>query len=177
MEIGIFKEDNKEDHLIINDLPDGNVVFSKTTKEIKWIKDKIPDDIEFNDEIVSIELIGDDYCVDIEVSDDHLFVANDVLTKNSKALVDTTDFLVGIIYPEELREQQLQIWKILKNRFGGTVNYKIPIRTEHNKSKVYDVEDSELQQQDIIPEPPKKKNNEINMKFKDSQLDENLWDD
>lgn len=62
----------------------------------------------------------------------------------SKGLVDTVDCLFGVIYSEELREQSLQIWKILKNRFGGTVNYKIPIKVEHEKCKIYDADDIQL---------------------------------
>ncbi len=39
--------------------------------------------MEFKDKIVSIECIGEMDTVDIEVSGDHLFYANDILTHNS----------------------------------------------------------------------------------------------
>lgn len=102
----------------------------------------------------------------------------------SKAIVDTCDFLAALIYPEELREKQLQIWKVLKNRFGGTVNYKMPVKTYHEKSKVTDVEDDDLglETQQPIPtsfnEPkPKPNKQEVNMKFTEENLDDDLWDD
>jgi len=59
----------------------------------------------------------------------------------SKGFVDTVDCLIGIVMPEDLREQQIQIWKMLKNRFGGSVNYKFPIRIEHDKSQIHDGDD------------------------------------
>lgn len=183
MEIGVFREEDQAEHIQIKDHEKGTLVC-KTNKKYRWEKDEVPDDIDFDDEIESIEFIGEQYCVDIEVSDDHLFVANGVLTKNSKAIVDTCDFLAALIYPEELREKRLQIWKVLKNRFGGTVNYKMPVKTCHEKSKVMDVEDDDLgleTQQPISTtfNQPKSKPNktEVNMKFNEENLDDDLWDD
>lgn len=102
----------------------------------------------------------------------------------SKAIVDTCDFLAALIYPEELREKQLQIWKVLKNRFGGTVNYKMPVKTYHEKSKVTDVEDDDLGLETQQPIPtsfnkpkPKPNKQEVNMKFTEENLDDDLWDD
>lgn len=54
----------------------------------------------------------------------------------SIGLAATADFLVGIIFPVELREQGIQIWKILKNRFGGIVNFKIPLRVNFARARL-----------------------------------------
>lgn len=145
MEVKIFKENFvTENYNILEDENSNSWFFTKETKKINWVKDEMPIDINFNDEIESIEYIGKEECVDIEVSDDHLFIANNILTKNSKAISDTCDFLCALIAPEELREQNLQIWKILKNRFGGTVNYRFPIKTEHDKARLHDADDIQL---------------------------------
>ena len=42
--------------------------------------------VKFYDEIVSIKKIDKRKMIDIEVSGDHLFYANDILTKNSMGL-------------------------------------------------------------------------------------------
>jgi replicative DNA helicase len=59
----------------------------------------------------------------------------------SIGLAATCDALVGIIFPADLREQNIQIWKILKNRFGGIVNHKIPLRINFARAGIYDMED------------------------------------
>ena len=59
----------------------------------------------------------------------------------SIGLAATCDALVGIIFPAELREQNIQIWKVLKNRFGGIVNHKIPLRVNFARAGIYDMED------------------------------------
>jgi replicative DNA helicase len=59
----------------------------------------------------------------------------------SIGLAATCDALVGIIFPAELREQGIQIWKILKNRFGGIVNHKIPLKVNFARAGLYDMED------------------------------------
>lgn len=101
--------------------------------------------------IVKIEPVGEKETVDIEVSGNHLFYANGILTHNSAqessdvdltntsesfGLPATVDLQIGIIFPAELREQNIQIWKILKNRFGGVVNYKIPISVNFARVKL-----------------------------------------
>jgi replicative DNA helicase len=56
----------------------------------------------------------------------------------SNALSQIVDCMFGLIYPEDLREQNIQVWTILKNRFGGIVNYKFPIKTCHEKAQIFD---------------------------------------
>jgi len=62
----------------------------------------------------------------------------------STGLSSTVDALVGIIMPGDLREQNLQIWKILKNRFGGVVNHKIPIKVNFSRAALYDNDQEEV---------------------------------
>jgi replicative DNA helicase len=62
----------------------------------------------------------------------------------SKGLADTVDALFGIIYNEELREQGIQVWVSLKNRFSGIVQYKFPIRVQHDKSQIFDHHDPDF---------------------------------
>jgi len=61
----------------------------------------------------------------------------------SIGLPATCDALIGIIFPKELREQNIQIWKILKNRFGGIVNHKIPLRVNFAKALISELDDNE----------------------------------
>jgi replicative DNA helicase len=58
----------------------------------------------------------------------------------SIGLAATCDALVGIIFPAELREQNIQIWKVLKNRFGGIVNHKITLRVNFARAGIYDMD-------------------------------------
>jgi len=103
---------------------------------------------EFNlDEIVSIEEIGDHETIDIAVSDDNLFIANDILTHNSAydqsnpglettgesmGLPMTADAQFGIWCTDEDREAGILHVNIMKNRFGpnfGSVAFKIDYDT------------------------------------------------
>lgn len=40
-----------------------------------------------------------------------------------------------MIFPEELRKQNIQIWKILKNRFGERVFDRFPIKVDFSRCK------------------------------------------
>jgi len=93
------------------------------------------------DEIFSIEPLEIKECIDIEVSDDHLFYANDILTKNSTALSSTSDAIIGIVMPADLREKGMQLWKVLKNRFGGILNIKIPMKVNFARAYVGDIDE------------------------------------
>lgn len=60
----------------------------------------------------------------------------------------TADFLVGVLMPEELHEMNLQIWKVLKNRFGGIVNHSYQLRVNFPRVTLTDVDSSD--QLDLI---------------------------
>ena len=93
--------------------------------------------INFNDEIESIEYLGDEELYDIEVSHDNLFFANNILTHNSAygnmdagmesvseslKIMMTADVAVLLISSDQMREQHQQLWKFAKNRYTGELS-------------------------------------------------------
>jgi len=79
------------------------------------ITDKL---IDYNDEIISIDNLGDCETVDISVTGDSLFFCNDILTKNSVGLAATADVIVSIYQNEEDRELGIIRLGMMKNRYG-----------------------------------------------------------
>ena len=108
------------------------------------------------DEIVSIKKIGERETIDINVSGDNLFFANDILTHNSgsstteSSLEDvsdsygiafTADLLLALISTEELEQMNQIIIKQLKNRYGPLDRYrKFSVGIDRPKMRVYNVE-------------------------------------
>jgi len=95
--------------------------------------------IHYNDEIVSIKRVGEGEMVDIEVDGDHLFYANNILTKNSLGLPATVDFMAilgidedSLIYQSELH------YKLVKNRLGGRVGEINNFYYDSRSLKMYD---------------------------------------
>jgi hypothetical protein len=89
------------------------------------------------DEIISIEECGIEETLDIEVSGNRLFFANDILTHNSgfdtsditmanvsesAGIVHTADFFCAIYQQEGDREANVLNGKVLKNRLGGQLS-------------------------------------------------------
>lgn len=62
----------------------------------------------------------------------------------SVGLAFTADAIWGVIFPSELREQNTQIWKILKNRFSGIVDHKVPVKVNFARAKIYDEKDEDI---------------------------------
>ena len=99
--------------------------------------------IDYNDEIVSIEDCGVKETLDISVSGDNLFYCNGVLTKNSFGLPATADFMVALISTEELEGLNQIMVKQLKNRYSDKSNYKrFVVGIDRAKMRLYDVEQS-----------------------------------
>ena len=110
------------------------------------------------DEIVSIELIGDEETIDIEVDGDHLFYANDILIHNSgqantdldfadvsesHGLSATCDYMVGMVSTEELDKMNQVLFKQIKNRYGDISKYRrFVVGIDRDKMRLYDVEQS-----------------------------------
>lgn len=107
------------------------------------------------DKIVSIEKLMDDNTVDIEVTGDHLFYANGILTHNSSSDVEltdtsesfglpaTADFMFALISTEELEQLNQLMVKQLKNRFGDPNHFKrFVIGVDREKMRLYDAETS-----------------------------------
>jgi hypothetical protein len=101
--------------------------------------------IDFNDEIVSIEEIGEGETIDIEVdSIDHVFMANGILTKNSVGIAHTLDLFLALIDPEDESANSMKvIFKQLKNRYSA-LSYparKFLVGLDKSKMKFFDTDD------------------------------------
>lgn len=115
--------------------------------------------IEYNDEIVEIVEMNEQECIDIEVSKDHLFYANNILTKNSSGVIATVDFMAifGSDNDHAVYESEL-FYKIVKNRLGGRVGEVDKLYTDARSLKMYD-----SSEQDIWMEDAKISNDTRNM--------------
>ena len=115
-------------------------------------------------EIVSIEEIGEMNMIDIEVSGNHLFYANDILTHNSSSdlgledtsesfgLPATADFMFGLQRSEEMDDLNQILVKQLKNRYSDPgVNRRFIVGVDRSKMRLYNVEQSA--QEDILDGP------------------------
>jgi hypothetical protein len=103
--------------------------------------------IDFNDEIISIEYIGEQNTYDIDITGNHLYFANDILTHNSAVnnvdasndsvsdsigTIMTADFIVFLLQNEQMKEENLITCKVTKNRFTGrTDQWDMNIDYEH----------------------------------------------
>ncbi len=91
-------------------------------------------EIDFNDEIVEIEYIGEEELYDIEVSHDNLFYSNNILNHNSSMgnidsgmeavseslkIAMTADVMVMLTTTDQMRDLNQQLWKLVKNRYTG----------------------------------------------------------
>ena len=106
------------------------------------------EDLEFDDEIISIEECGEIDMIDFNVSGNKLFYANGILTHNSATnniddadnsnvsdsmgSVMTADFLMFLLQNEEMKEKKEIVCKVTKNRFAGrTDTWMMNIDYEH----------------------------------------------
>ena len=107
------------------------------------------------DEIISIEKLDKRKTVDIEVSGNHLFYANGILTHNSNSDVDltntsesmgithTADAIFALITSEDLESRGQLMIKQLKNRWGDLGYYRrFVVGIDRSRMKLYDLEDS-----------------------------------
>lgn len=103
-------------------------------------KDELSDrDLNFNDEIVEIEEVGDRETIDISVTGDHLFYCNGVLTKNSFGTPMTLDFYFALVEIADLLEENKILCKQLKNRLNNkTENTKFVLGLDKSRMKFFD---------------------------------------
>lgn len=89
------------------------------------------------DEIVSIELIGDEETVDITVEDTHMFFANDIYTHNSsiKAEVVYGDQMGGSIKKAQIGHFILSVAKTLEQKENNTATIAI-LKSRFGKSGI-----------------------------------------
>lgn len=64
-------------------------------------------------------------------------------TSESYGLPATVDLLIAMFTNEELLERNVIIWKSLKNRFGGIINYKFPLKVRYEISKIENMKDND----------------------------------
>jgi len=112
--------------------------------EIEKIEKNLMSDskIDYDDEIVSVEPVGDLPTVDITVTGDNLFYCNGILTKNSIGLPQTVDAMFALISSEELESMGQLMFKQLKNRWGDLSHYRrFVVGIDKSKMKLYDLEE------------------------------------
>lgn len=150
----------------------GNLSINKVADtlyklEIEKIeKNKISDaKIDYNDEIVSIEDVGEKETIDISVSGDNLFFCNGILTKNSFGLPATADFMFALISTEDLEKLGQIMVKQLKSRYGNpNENKRFVIGINRSKMKLYDIEENA--QTEIVDSGQKIPENNMKNKFR-----------
>jgi hypothetical protein len=111
--------------------------------------------------ILKIEELDERELIDIEVSGNHLFYANDILTHNSSSDVEltdtsesfglpaTADLMFALISTEELEGLGQLMVKQLKNRYNDpTMNKRFIIGIDRAKMRLYDCE--QTAQNDIL---------------------------
>ena len=107
------------------------------------------------EKIVKIEELGPRVAIDIEVSGNHLFYANDILTHNSNTDVEltdtsesfglpaTADFMFALISTEDLEKMGQIMVKQLKNRYNDpSLHKRFLIGVDRAKMKLFDLEES-----------------------------------
>lgn len=116
------------------------------------------------DEIVSIKKVGEKETIDINVSGDNLFFANDILTHNSGSsttdasledvsdsygIAFTADMLIALVSTEELEQMNQILVKQLKNRYAPLDRYrKFVVGIDRSKMRLYNTDQSA--QEDLI---------------------------
>lgn len=140
----------KAQHMISNGLAKDMDLFDLTDllisiekeKEEKQLKNDAAN-IDFNDEIVSIEEVGELETVDISVTGDQLFYCNGILTKNSMGITHTADAIFALITSEDLESRSQLMIKQLKNRWGDIGYYRrFVVGIDRSRMKLYDLEDN-----------------------------------
>jgi hypothetical protein len=100
------------------------------------IEDEIMEIIETNEYINMI---------DIEVSGNNLFFANEILTHNSIGISASADFMAIMGKDEEQMTYESELlYKIVKNRLGGRVNEIGKFYIDKNSLKMYDETELDL---------------------------------
>jgi len=114
------------------------------------------ENIDFNDEILSIEEVGEIETFDIQVDGNHLFYANDILTHNSSydnldsgldsiadslGVIQTADVVIAILSNGQLREYNQSLLKFLKNRNTGKLTSHL-VEVDFGTTRYTDLDDA-----------------------------------
>ena len=110
------------------------------------------------DEIVSIDYIGEQETLDINVSGNHLFYANGILTHNSAvdelefdhshisggiSKINTADNVFGIFTSRAMREKGRYQLQMMKTRNSAGVGKKIELKYDVETMRISDLETDE----------------------------------
>ena len=141
--------------------------------------------LDFDDEIIDIEYIGIQESIDINVSGNHMYYANGILTHNSATgnteadnsnvsdsmgSVMTADFLLFLLQTPEMKENKEIIFKVTKNRYTGrTDTWMMNIDYEHMRFSDVITENS-LEHTKLLEELVKEKGPDNALDFGDSIL-------
>jgi hypothetical protein len=113
---------------------------------------------EINDEIASIEYIGEKETIDIDVSGNRLFYANGILVHNSAvdepefdhshiagglSKIQTADNVVGIFSSRAMRERGRVQIQFMKTRSSSGVGNKVDLGFDVDSLRIRDLEDDE----------------------------------
>lgn len=137
------------EHNLIQGMDEDIDIFDVTDLLIKLEKEKLyknlksDENIDFNDEIVSIEEVGILDTIDISVSGDNLFYCNDILTKNSFGIPAIADMLFALVNSDELYDLNQLMIKQIKNRYSDVnLHKRFVVGINRAKMTLYDVEES-----------------------------------
>lgn len=139
--------------------------------------------IKYDDEILSIEYVGEYDLIDIDIDHpDHLFFANGILTHNSAidesninqahiaggfSKVNTADNLIAIIRISELIKQGQYVLHFLKTRAAGGMDVKKNLAYDTETMRITDLdnESDAIQQATSKSTIDKIKNRETTSKY------------
>lgn len=120
--------------------------------------------INYNDEIISIEEVGELETIDISVTGDNLFYCSNILTKNSMGIPAIADWFLAIINTDELKELNQTMFRQLKNRYAGIADYeKFILGVDTKKQKLFDLDSGE--EVKTLSKPKEKKKSEESKQF------------
>lgn len=139
------KEENRRntEDMDLFELADLYIILMLEKLEKDYLSDM---SIDYNDEIISIEEVGDKETIDITVTGDNLFYCNNILTKNSVGLPFTLDAFFGLVTNEELEEMGQLMIKQLKNRWGDLNYYRrFIVGIDRSKMRLFNTEEGAQQ--------------------------------
>lgn len=137
------------------------------------------------EKIVKIEELDERDAIDIEVSGNHLFYANNILTHNSNSdvgledtsesfgLPATADFMIALISTEELEGLGQIMVKQLKNRWGDpNMNKRFVIGIDRSRMRFYNTEQSS--QDGVMDDTPVMSNSPFGQRWDEEEKDATL---
>jgi hypothetical protein len=110
------------------------------------------------DEITSIKYIGEEDTIDVNVSGNHLFYANDILTHNSAveeiefdhshiggglSKIQTADNVIGIFTSRAMRERGRYQIQFMKTRSSSGVGQKVDLEYNVDTLRIIDLKEEE----------------------------------